>query len=239
VTESVGLTVVEATVETPLLTAAVGVGGEVTARVERDSVVGSETAVWIVCARTDDHGALTAALESDPTVGSAEPVSVTDDDGWRRYWLELSPSGWELSPYPRLGTDTVLRGASRATDEPWQFRLEFRDDGAIRRLFDRWNEVAGVDATPVSINRGVDRPDPPNGLSEPQREALRVALERGYFDVPRETSLARLGAELGVSDTAVSLRLRRGISAALGGLLDDQPALTPPDRDATDDRRRS
>lgn len=236
-TGSVGPTVVEATVETPLLTATVGVGGEVTARVERDSVAGSETAVWIVCARTDDHGALAAALETDPTVGSSEPVSVTDDDGWRRYWLELSPSGWEASPYPRLDTDAVLRGASRTTDEPWQIRLEFRDDGAIRRLFDRWNEVAGVDATPVSISRNADRPDPPNGLSEPQREALRVALERGYFDVPRETSLAQLGAELGVSDTAVSLRLRRGISAALGGLLADQPALTPPDRDATDGRR--
>jgi hypothetical protein len=237
VTETVGPTVVEAAVETPLLTSALGAGPEVTARIERDSVVGSETAVWIVCARTDDHGALTAALESDPTVGSSEPVSVTDDDGWRRYWLELSRSGWELSPYPRLDTAAVLRGASRTTDEPWQIRLEFRDDGAIRRFFDRWNEVASVDATPVSISRNADRPDPLRGLSEPQREALRVALERGYFDVPRETSLAQLGAELGVSDTAVSLRLRRGISAALGGLLDDQPALTPSDRDATDDSR--
>jgi predicted DNA binding protein len=42
-----------------------------------------------------------------------------------------------------------------------------------------------------------------------------MAFERGHFPVPRETSLADLGEEIGVSDTAVSERLRRGIATLL------------------------
>jgi hypothetical protein len=50
-----------------------------------------------------------------------------------------------------------------------------------------------------------------SGLTDRQREALRVALETGYFSVPRETSLEDLAKRLDVSDTAASQRLRRGV----------------------------
>jgi hypothetical protein len=47
-------------------------------------------------------------------------------------------------------------------------------------------------------------------LSPKQREALAVALDRGYFDVPRRATLADVADELGVSDSAASQRIRRG-----------------------------
>lgn len=41
-----------------------------------------------------------------------------------------------------------------------------------------------------------------------QRQALELAHERGYYDRPRETDLSELAAELGISKSAVSQRLR-------------------------------
>lgn len=42
-----------------------------------------------------------------------------------------------------------------------------------------------------------------------QRQTIALALERGYFDVPRRTTIVELAEELGISDQAVSARLRR------------------------------
>ena len=46
-----------------------------------------------------------------------------------------------------------------------------------------------------------------NTITEKQREALEVALEMGYYETPRETSLGTLSDRLGISKSAVSQRL--------------------------------
>ncbi|SEH41835.1 Predicted DNA binding protein, contains HTH domain [Halopenitus malekzadehii] len=46
-------------------------------------------------------------------------------------------------------------------------------------------------------------------LTGKQRETLLIALEQGYFDVPRDTTLKGLADQLGISTQAVSTRLRR------------------------------
>ena len=48
------------------------------------------------------------------------------------------------------------------------------------------------------------------GVTEAQREALLLALDAGYFDVPRRTKLETIAGELGISTSALSTRLRRG-----------------------------
>ncbi|MCU4719455.1 helix-turn-helix domain-containing protein [Halapricum hydrolyticum] len=47
------------------------------------------------------------------------------------------------------------------------------------------------------------------GLSDVQRETLVLAVEEGYFEIPRQISTRELGDKLGVSDQAVTARLRR------------------------------
>ncbi|SHG46353.1 helix-turn-helix domain-containing protein [Halobaculum gomorrense] len=47
------------------------------------------------------------------------------------------------------------------------------------------------------------------GLTPPQTEALRAAVEAGYFAVPRAASSADVAAELGLSKSAFLERLRR------------------------------
>ncbi|RLM81550.1 helix-turn-helix domain-containing protein, partial [Halobellus sp. Atlit-38R] len=51
------------------------------------------------------------------------------------------------------------------------------------------------------------------GLSEPQREALTLAVQMGYYDIPRGCTTQELASELGISDQAVTERLRRAIGA--------------------------
>ncbi|ERG89195.1 MAG: putative DNA binding protein [halophilic archaeon J07HX5] len=49
-------------------------------------------------------------------------------------------------------------------------------------------------------------------LTDAQLEAMTAAVENGYYDIPRDISTAELGDQLGISDQAVTERLRRGIS---------------------------
>lgn len=48
-----------------------------------------------------------------------------------------------------------------------------------------------------------------------QREALILAVERGYFAVPRETKLEEIAEELGITRQAASERVRRGAETVL------------------------
>jgi hypothetical protein len=50
---------------------------------------------------------------------------------------------------------------------------------------------------------------PGEELTDRQHEALRTAYELGYFDIPRRTSLEDVAAELDLSASSVSERLRR------------------------------
>ena len=54
-----------------------------------------------------------------------------------------------------------------------------------------------------------------NGTTARQEHALRVAVESGYFDEPRRSSLGQLATGLGISKAAAGRLLRR----ALGGVL--------------------
>lgn len=50
------------------------------------------------------------------------------------------------------------------------------------------------------------------GLTPKQRETLVTALELGYFDVPQRSTMEDVAEEVGVSQQAVSKRLRHGHS---------------------------
>jgi predicted DNA binding protein len=60
------------------------------------------------------------------------------------------------------------------------------------------------------------------GLTSAQREALTVAFEAGYFDVPAQTTLDSLSDVLGVTSQAVSERLNRGTKKLVETTLIDE-----------------
>jgi predicted DNA binding protein len=75
---------------------------------------------------------------------------------------------------------------------------EVSDTVRLRRI----SETPTATAPRETVNVSLDT------LTETQRETLRRAVEAGYFDTPRRTSLAELAAEFGVSKSAVSRRLQ-------------------------------
>ena len=61
-------------------------------------------------------------------------------------------------------------------------------------------------------------------LTSPQRALLTAAIEGGYFEIPRGTTVADLATEFGISDQAASERLRRALSNVLGDVPLDHTA---------------
>lgn len=109
--------------------------------------------------------------------------------------------------------------AGQAGASAWTLRLQFPDRDAAAAFRDRC-EAAGVDG---SVDALYERDVPPRAarlrLTEPQRRALAVAARRGYFEVPRQTSLAGVAEELDVSSQAASERVRRGLDSLVEEVL--------------------
>jgi len=117
----------------------------------------------------------------------------------------------------RAGGGQLLQ-ASGGTDN-WTFQVRFPTHDALS-AYQSWLRDAGSEP---SVHR-VYTPDEPEGtagygLTDYQREALTLAVQRGYYDVPRSCSTAELGNALGVSDQAVTERLRRGTDALVANTL--------------------
>ncbi|WP_439028335.1 helix-turn-helix domain-containing protein [Haloarchaeobius sp. DT45] len=75
--------------------------------------------------------------------------------------------------------------------------------------------LAGVHSLEAAGIRG-------DTLTETQREALRLAYERGYYASPREVTLEDIAAELGISRQALASRLRRGTNRLIEMTLEQE-----------------
>jgi predicted DNA binding protein len=56
-------------------------------------------------------------------------------------------------------------------------------------------------------------------LTDRQREFLEAALREGFFEVPRECTLAELASKLGADESTLSRTLRRGQARVMGWYL--------------------
>lgn len=124
----------------------------------------------------------------------------------------------------RASRDIVIEGFRRTdaqilegtgTEDRWRFEVRFPGHDPLGD-FQAYCTREDVDFEVVRIYNPT-KPDtgPWYGLSEPQREALVLAMQAGYFDIPRRISTKELGNRLGISDQAVTERLRRGTSRLL------------------------
>lgn len=137
----------------------------------------------------------------------ASASTLQERGSTRLYWID-----WDVR------ADGVFAAASRSrasvkraigTPAGWGMRLQ----GADRNCLASFRDECLARSIPFTLERlRAPRLTTERGteLTGPQREALRLAHEEGYYDVPRGTTLERLGATLDVSRQAVSHRLRRG-----------------------------
>lgn len=105
-------------------------------------------------------------------------------------------------------------------EKTWVVRARFDRPGDVSAFADRCTE-RGIAVAATESGPGWDEAALHDaGLTMVQRDTLLNALEHGYFDVPRGITLVDLASEKGVSDSAVSQRLRRGIKTLVAATLD-------------------
>lgn len=169
---------------------------------------------WVHNESLEDIEASLAAAED---IESFTIVDKVDDEVLARVRWNGAAAGF-LGAL-RKSEAVILEGSG--SHDIWRFRLRFPDHERLSQCYDRCAELD----IPLTLER-VHNPGPGTlgesggGLTDTQRETLVRALEAGYFDVPRETNLVELSRDLGVSDTAVSQRLRRGTKTLLETTLD-------------------
>lgn len=99
---------------------------------------------------------------------------------------------------------------ARGTGIRWEISVRFDTYEDVSRFQQRCSD-RGVSPSIKRVVSDSAITEPNATLSQSQRETIELALKRGYFDVPRGTTTVKLAEELGISDQAVSERIRRGI----------------------------
>jgi len=186
-------------------------------RIRLESLIPTGTATvpyfWV---RSADAGEFAAALRACSLVDDARVVDEVEGETlFRVAWTDEVDGFLDVI---EASDGVVLEGVGEG--EGWSFRLRFPDRDRLSMFYRRCvDEGIPIDLKEVYDSTGQDRGE--FGLTDDQHEALVTALEAGYFDVPRRLMLVELADRLGISDTAASQRLRRGLgsllSATLGG----------------------
>ncbi|TQQ79905.1 helix-turn-helix domain-containing protein [Halonotius terrestris] len=148
-----------------------------------------------------------AYVRTQPSVAELTVVSVHDDR--TLYRLDWTPDDHTFLDSV-LSLDGHVLEATGGLDT-WVFKLRFRSHDA----FSSFQEACSKADHPIDVRRiyNPTTPDagPWHGLTKPQHETLRYAVENGYYSLPREISTQEIADEFGISDQAVSERLRRAI----------------------------
>ena len=172
-----------------------------------------ELPLFILSVTDGDRTVVESAFAEAGVVGEYTVLGEAGDT--RRY--QIHP-GRTLEEHLGPHLDNLSGLKSLATTEALIERIEvlptgWRQSGwfANREAFDQfrafWQQNA--DFRLHRLTREGDAEPPGDGLTDRQREALRTAYELGYFDIPRKTALAEVAAELGISASSASERLRR------------------------------
>ena len=121
------------------------------------------------------------------------------EDGRERWHVGFDDDGDE---------DRALADLDRHND----YTVENRDQFGPTELFDLLENADSA----LRLLEGC------RSLTETERETFEVAARKGYYETPRETTLAELSDHFDVSKTAVSMNLRRSerkvLQAALSAL---------------------
>lgn len=149
--------------------------------------------------RGENPGDVADAIREHPDIFEYEPVYAGDNRAIAQYEADergLYEFLWESSlppEFPILVENGEMRFDLTATREQFEaFGSALDDTGREYELL-----------TLVSTDKRESL------LTERQRECLTVAHRRGYFDVPRECTLADLAATLGVDKSTASETIRR------------------------------
>lgn len=185
------------------------------ARIELERIVptgeGAMPFFWVAAA--DPTFVTDVTLENTP-VSSVEIVREIGNSAlYRAVW-----SSEQRGIHGILTDQGVTLLDAEGCSDGWSFRIRFPDHEATTRFREACDEQS-ISYEVHRIYSLTELSTDGHGLTDEQREALVAAFERGYFRVPRETSLSELAEQLEISPQAASGRLRRGLERMLDGTL--------------------
>lgn len=155
-----------------------------------------------------------------PAVENVSVVDVFED-------RTLFTLDWDASTDPVFQAIQTADGqllSATGTVATWEFEVRFPTRVALTD-FSAYCEENGITPQIDRIHNPTEpESDPWYGLTEPQREAVLLAMEHGYYDIPRGCTTMQLGEKLGISDQAVTERLRRATRSLLSTTLADSSA---------------
>jgi hypothetical protein len=194
-----------------LLGTVVGDSGDVRVELERVVPVSEEVMPYLWASTPDVEG-FEAAVRSSPRVESLVALDrVADRVLYRVEWagdVESLVYGFAVTEA------TILEAVGYGR---WSFRVRFPNHDRLAEFHD-YCQDHDIRFELRRVYQS-DRDGEAFELTPRQREALLLALEEGYFHVPRGTTLSEIAAQLGVSEQAVSERIRRGTDAVLSTAL--------------------
>lgn len=146
------------------------------------------------------------AARDDPSVEDLTKLDeVQGATLYRAGWVE----DVETVAYTMTRTGATLLDATGKGGQ-WTLQLRF-DTSEGTTAFQRYLEEHELGAELHRLYEPTQpRLDGQPGLTDIQHETLVAALERGYYETPRDVSMSELAAELGISQQALSKRLRGG-----------------------------
>lgn len=172
-----------------------------------------------------DVQALLTALRQSPAVEDVTCIGMAETDHLVEFCWSKSPS--RIFERIRELDGTVLSAVG--TRDGWTIGIRFPSQEAASMLNSTDNDID----VPFDVSRirtdGISVPAFDDELTMPQREALILAKETGYFEVPRRTTLVELANEFDISDSAMSQRLRRGIGTLLESSSENDREKRPPE----------
>lgn len=161
-----------------------------------------------------DFDSFDTALQNDPSVDeivTAEPFG--EEKFYQLEWADPVKQHVDAI-VDREGT--ILKADARNGD--WRLRIRF----ATQNQFDDLKEYlvdAGISFELLDISQTWTPRQEIGGLTAPQRNALVAAVEKGYYHIPRETTVEEIARTLGISPQATSERLRRGTDQLVRNIL--------------------
>ncbi len=155
----------------------------------------------------DVSEAFEARVARHPSV--TEVREIERHDGEMLFALE-----WDVSrdhffdAISEVGAQLIV---ARSAGRTWAFEIRFPSHDALSEFKERCEDARVAIEVDRIYNPTKPESGPWFGLTEPQRETLVRAVEGGYYDIPRRMSTKDLAEEFGVSDQAITERLRRAI----------------------------
>jgi hypothetical protein len=187
------------------------------AHIELERIVPAENTFmpffWV---RTDDFDSFETSLEQDDHV--ADIVTMAELDDRTLYHVRWAKP---VNGFADAVVDSNAQILKAEGGDPWLFRMRFPTREALSAFYETCTDDLGIDlelSRVFSDEEALERTTA-DLLTPEQREALTLALDVGYFDIPRQTALGDIADDLGVTSQAASERVRRGIKTVLSAEL--------------------